>query len=245
MNIADKLTTIAENEQKVYDKGVTDGRQAEYDEFWSEYLTPWYSGNFQYYFAGNGWDNTTFKPSKNIYVYTSAISMFRESKISGDLDAILKELGIKITFGKASVNNCFAFTYFTKLPHLGWSQITDINTAFYGNNHLTDISMDLPEYALGFNNTFYNAKVLANLTITSGKIMRSIDFSYSPLTPASMKSVINALENFSGTDNELKYTVTFKVDCWTALEADSTPVDEGIEYEGTWRDYVTNLGWLN
>ena len=33
MSIADKLTTIAENEQRVYDAG----KQAQYDEFWDDF----------------------------------------------------------------------------------------------------------------------------------------------------------------------------------------------------------------
>ena len=46
MSIADKLTTIAENEQKVFDAG----KQAEYDEFWDSFQSKGTRKDCQYLF---------------------------------------------------------------------------------------------------------------------------------------------------------------------------------------------------
>lgn len=85
---------------------------------------------------------------------------------------------------------------------------------------------------------FNGCNSLRNITF-EGEIGRSIDFSYSPLTVESMKSVITHLANYTGTDKEGTYTVTFNGACWEALEADSTAPDGS-----TWKLYVDSLGWL-
>jgi hypothetical protein len=58
MSIAEKLQTIAENEQKVYEAG----KQAEYDAFWDSYQDCGNRINYSYAFAGIGWTDETFKP---------------------------------------------------------------------------------------------------------------------------------------------------------------------------------------
>lgn len=93
-----------------------------------------------------------------------------------------------------------------------------------------------------FPNTFINTRALTEIGEIVGKIGRTVSFSSSPFTPDTMKNIINALMDYS-TTNTLVYTVTFKADCWTALEAESTPKDEGIDFEGTWREYVISKGW--
>lgn len=78
---------------------------------------------------------------------------------------------------------------------------------------------------------------MENITF-EGEIGRSINFSYSPLSVESMKNVIEHLVNYTGTEKELSYTVTFTEACWTKLEADSTAPNGG-----TWKEYVASLGW--
>lgn len=71
MSIADKLTTIAENQQKVYDAG----KQAEYDRFWD---------NFQDYGEANvgsnafmyGWNDESFNPKYPIKISHSMSKVF-------------------------------------------------------------------------------------------------------------------------------------------------------------------------
>lgn len=60
MSIADKLTTIAENEQKVYDKGKADGKKAEYDNFWDNFQAN--VGTYNNAFASSLWDDKCYNP---------------------------------------------------------------------------------------------------------------------------------------------------------------------------------------
>ena len=58
MSIAEKLTTIAENEQKVYEAG----KKSQYDEFWDTYQTNGQRTNYTYAFSGLGWTDNLYKP---------------------------------------------------------------------------------------------------------------------------------------------------------------------------------------
>lgn len=66
--IATKLTTIAENQQKVYNAG----KKAEYDRFWKVFQENGQRGNYFYAFAGGGWTPETFKPKYPIRIAETA-----------------------------------------------------------------------------------------------------------------------------------------------------------------------------
>ncbi len=80
-------------------------------------------------------------------------------------------------------------------------------------------------------NAFQGMDKLANITFT-GTIPVSLNFQWSPLSVDSMKNIISCLKEGAGA------TLTFKDDCWAALEADSSAPNGG-----TWANYVSNLGW--
>lgn len=86
MNIAEKLTTIAENEQKVYDagheEGYNEGKQAQYKWFWDGMLN--YGNPANYINRFRRWTNTEiYQPNHNIVHSLSApasgTETFRES----------------------------------------------------------------------------------------------------------------------------------------------------------------------
>ena len=115
----------------------------------------------------------------------------------------------------------------------------NIDRTFQGCTRLVNVRKLTVQDTTKFDNTFASCTALAEIRI-GGTIGQSISFSYSPLTIASMKSVINALKNYVGTSNEGVYTVKFTDACWKELEKDSTS-PTGT----TWKDYVRNeLGWL-
>ena len=95
-----------------------------------------------------------------------------------------------------------------------------------------------------YDNPFRYASSLREMYV-EGVIASDFDLSYvsNSFTADSMKSVINALKDFSGTEFDGVYTVSFKAACWTTLENDSTPKDEGIDFDGTWQAYVQSKGW--
>lgn len=106
-------------------------------------------------------------------------------------------------------------------------------------------------------NAFQNCTSLKNIII-EGVLGGTISFSWSPLSVASMKSIITHLKNYAGTTSdsgnslEYKYTLTLKASCVTELEtADFTDEDKewltenGMEYtdELTWTTVIDNLKW--
>ena len=99
-------------------------------------------------------------------------------------------------------------------------------------------TLDITNAGSGYHNTAFGfCDSLKKVTFT-GEILYNIKLDSSPLDVDSMKSVITHLKNYSGTENEYKYYVRFKPNCWNALEADS------VSPTGTtWAEYVDSLGW--
>lgn len=235
-DIATKLTTIAENQQKVYDAGQEAGIQSEYDRFWDIFQQNGSRRNYGYAFVEKGWTNETFKPKYPIIATGTASYMFDGCGLT-DYDFV--EKGITLDLSGAT-----AITYIFRnskgIKRVGVIDATgckDINRAFYGSGITTVDKLVVKETTL-YDNTFQAADHLENITI-EGCIGNAITIQWSPLTVESMKSIISALKDFTGTGNEYSQTVKFSDDCWAALEADSTAPDGG-----TWEDYVTNtLSW--
>lgn len=99
-------------------------------------------------------------------------------------------------------------------------------------------TLDITNAGSDYHNTAFSfCDSLKKVTFT-GEILYDIKLDSSPLDVDSMKSVITHLRNYSGTENEYKYYVRFKPNCWNALEADS------VSPTGTtWAEYVDSLGW--
>ena len=79
-NIADKLVTITENEQKVYDAG----KMAEREAFWRGYTENGARTDYDRAFNKNGWNDATFNPPFTI-APTKADEMFMSSEIADAL----------------------------------------------------------------------------------------------------------------------------------------------------------------
>lgn len=169
MSITDKLVTIAENEQKVYDAGKKSGR----DDFWDDYLD--YGKNqgiYLYAFAGFGWNDQTYNPPENstLVVSINATGMYNYSRITD----------VKVTLDfrnlKQNVGNCFANSKIKTIPKI----IVDEKTA-------------------GLVSAFSSCADLENITLEGTMANNISLSSSSKLTHDSLMSVINALYNFSGT----------------------------------------------
>lgn len=140
MSIADKLTTIAENEQKVYDAGA----KSEHDKFWDAFQENGKRVSYSNVFleATRYWSKESFKPKYNIAPKGSVASMFfiRDNtyvptvypKI--EMDKLEDELGIKFDFSNAT-NFSYAFAdggFWRTLNVIDISKATNTSYAFYG-----------------------------------------------------------------------------------------------------------------
>ncbi len=182
-DIATKLTTIAENQQKVYDagytkgqadggdteaayqQGVVDGKQAEYDAFWDAYQENGNRADYKYAFA-YGWNDDSYNPKYPIQVsdYASTNGIYRNTKITN-----------------------------TKVP-LVFLCAPDYTVFANANLLETIVSIDASLGTTFWANGF-GLVSLKNLTIVGGIYANANFQNCSLLTHDSLMSIINALGN--------------------------------------------------
>lgn len=99
MSIAEKLTTIAENEQRVFEAG----KNAEHDRFWDNFQN--YGNKTNYENAFRVWPDACYNPKYSIVTSTGnarANSMFNQSTITDTrVDITIKAVGSTYVFYNA------------------------------------------------------------------------------------------------------------------------------------------------
>ena len=237
MSIAEKLTTIAENEQKVYEsgqksgydngynegkiegynEGKADGIRSEYDRFWDNYQNYGKRQSYMYAFCQNNWTLETFKPKYDLKVNGSAAGMFYQCKLNIDLADYLEQIGIQLNTEMVTVyNSTFNGTEFTRLEVINTTKSSYLSQLFYSSRKLVTIdklilkddgSQTQASLMLGLCNELQNLVIEGVLGDTA-----SIKDS-TKLTKASITSVINALSssktNKTLTLSEIAVTTAF------------------------------------
>ena len=206
MSISDKLLTIAENEQKVFDAG----KKAEYDAFWDLVQENGNRTNYDFCFAGEAWSVDNFKPKYHIQP-TSCQNMFAYwGTYSGRIGAI-DFRGFPIDFSKSKlVANCFYGNLF--VVAVGEINTTSVNglSNFFStcpNLHTIEKFVVKESGENTYYNTFNYCIKLENITF-EGVIGNDISFGDSPLlTHDSLMSIINHLKDFSGTTTTMTCTL--------------------------------------
>lgn len=236
MSIADKLNTIAENEQKVYDAGA----KSEYDKFWDTYQDNGNRTDYQYGFSGGGWCYETLRPKYDMKP-TRVDYMFSSIRAPINLTAHLEKIGITL-----DTSNCTGFSNFLRYMSVSTLPIIDTRSAnslatFSVNSSIGKIEKIILRDDGSQNVTNMFSSNHTNLTdvVFEGVIGTTLSMASCPvLSVESMKSIILHLKNYAGTDKEGTCRCVFTTTCWNALEADSTAPDGN-----TWKDYVGTLGW--
>lgn len=235
MSIAEKLQTIAENEQKVYDAGVEKGSKEEYNTFWDNYQSYGKIANYAYLFAHENWNDKNFFPKYDIAIGNYC---FYNSDIT---DLKQKLIDLNISYDVVNLHQAFRHCKLSIIPDL--SKYTARNssslsyTFAYTNNLHTIEGISVCDTA-EFNNTFDYATSLQNIKIY-GTIGTDFDIHWSPLTLESAKSIINCLKDYSNTNKANTYTVSFSATTWGYLDEDGNNSPAGT----TWREYISSLGW--
>lgn len=179
MSIAEKLQTIAENEQRVYDAGKSYGekvgKKAQYDEFWDNYQEYGKRDDYSHSFYNKGWTDVTYDPK------------------------------YPIICGKGNKSsNTFAYSSITDTKVVVDVSKSTSDYLFVACYYLITIRKLISSENTSYNGFFNNCKELENLII-EGVIGKAINLQWSTkLSKASITSVINAL---STTTSEL--TATF------------------------------------
>ena len=207
MSIADKLTTIAENQQKVYEAG----KQAEYDRFWDSFI-PDGKTDFYYAFGGRGWSASTFRPNKDLKPINAAGMFFYWDGNKIDLKSHLETLGIELDFSQAT-NTQSVFNTNTAITRLGiidLSKSTNVGSLLYQCFNLTEVEkIVLPTNPnVSWTNAYNYCYELTTITF-EGKYYQSFDIRWSKkLTHDSLMSAINALYDYSADTSGKTYTLT-------------------------------------
>ena len=219
MSIAEKLTEIAESLPGVYDAG----KKSQYDEFWDYYQENGYRKTYYHAFAGIGWNEITYKPKYPIVPVGTVDFLFAYSKIkklgdldlskaAGELNQMIRQCSELEEIGEITINN----------------SVTKLSTSFYSNSSLKTIKKLKFGTISTFTNTFVGNGKLVNI-ILDGTIAGNISFQSSPLSKASIESVVNAL---SASKSGL--TVTFLKDAINTAFGididDEETYPEGSEY---------------
>ncbi len=187
MSVADKLTTIAENEQKVYDAG----KQAEYDRFWNGYQQNGNRTSYRYAFCGRGWTDETYKPKYPVVCKGNLEQGYRECEMTS--------LSNVDTSGVTNAGYAFYNTKLKTIDKLDFSSATTTALAVAHSAVLHTIGeLVSSETTVWSSNTFEGSRLLANLKIT-GTIATNFTCTLSSLTYESLRSIIDCLKDYSGT----------------------------------------------
>ena len=247
MNTEEKLSTIAENQQKVYDKG----RQDERSDFWDAYQRNGTRTNYSSAFYTMHpsyepvWTDKNFFPKYDMKP-TTAYRMFQRfggtniKKRLEECGVILDLSGVKSVSGADMV--FYEMDFVTELPEVNISNVPGKLVETIRNvPKLTKVDKVIlsSKGDQTFQNTF---SVLPSLTdiVFEGVIGSSVSFVWSTkLSVASLKSIISCLKDYS-TENTGAHTITFADQCKTALEAEGATSPNG----NLWTEYVSDLGWV-
>lgn len=239
MSIAEKLTTIAENEQKVFDAG----KQTAYDAVWEAYQQSGRRTDYSNAFRGGRFTDETFRPKYDIRPtksdYMFAYQGYESEECITDLAARLEEAGVVL-----DTSQCTNFGYMfyvanriTHIPAISLEGSTDgiIDALFTHANALETIDCLIfkedgsdvlrPD---SWGAPFYSCVALKDITIR-GKIGCTISFAHSPLLKASIKSIMDALLSTASSK-----TLTFKL----------TAVKKAFETSSGANDGNTSEEWL-
>lgn len=198
MSIAEKLETIAENEQKVFDAG----KKSQYDEFWDAIQRNGKKTDHYYAFSGYGWDAKMFKPKYNLggehSRFTNAFFACLGLKDASLID-LLNEAGVSLDTSKAyAVTDMFRNCPTTEIPHIDCSSVDATNKlvgALFGScSKLRKIAKLTLKEGLAYNSsTFSGCSALEEIEF-AGVLAEGLDLHWSTLlNKPSITSLINIL----------------------------------------------------
>ena len=232
MSIADKLTTIADNQQAVFDAG----KKAEYDRFWDAYQQNGNRVRYRMAFAGPAWAGAGLLPPKYPIALEAGVTtqegMFSSFNAWGKSRYDMAEVCKKIDFSTV--------TYATRIFHSAmcenitcdFSSAVSLEQTFsLGNGgNIDNVTLKVTDKVTSFGQTFAYCSTICTLTFTEDSVIAA-NLSLSDcinLTHDSLMSVINALKNLSGTGTTKTLTLG------TANLAKLTDAEKAIATQKGW-----------
>ena len=268
MSIADKLKEVAQNQQRVYDAGYeksqddiehlnaeleqtlygTDsGGKSHYDEFWDVYQQNGDRIYYNYAFFGDGWSDQNFNPKYDILVGNdnhkgNGALMFYDSLIP-DIGAKLKENGVILDTSLAmNLNQMFQGAKTKTIPEISFVSHRNPYCVFMNCTELETIEKIIITDTSHYDRWFNACGQLENLTIEGAIGQNGFDFHWSPLSKASLTSIINALSSTTtGLTVTLRLAAVNTAFETTAGAADGSTSDEWLALVATKSNWTINL----
>ena len=250
----DKFLQMIENTPELYNAGVeqginefsslndeleqilysTDtGGKSFYDEFWESVKA---ASSCVGLFAGAMWNDLTFKPPFDITLYGSCNYCFVRNGFQGDLVECLNARNVKLIQKNISqAAYMFAWSMFTRIGVLDFSNCSSIIYCFSGTNYLKKIDKIILTETLNLTGAFDTCPALEEIEF-DGIIGKALSFANSTkLSKASIENIINCL---STTTSGL--TVTFSQEAVTSAFG-STDNSEWINLMNTRKNWTISL----
>lgn len=229
--------------------GVEDGKQTERDELlptmWGAITAQGEKREYKNAFNFLWLDKTTFKPEYNI-VPTNAVAMFKgcsqglPEELQVDMLEYEEETGVILDFWSCTAisNTFYNCDLFKALGFMDLSNVTAEPRNTFANSAIQRIdAIILPDINLTY--MFSNATNLSYINFDETYVYRILNLQSCPLDNESAISLINALYDYSGTENEFAYTVTLNDEVWARLDALGNVSPNG----NTWREYAQDKKW--
>ena len=231
------LETQSRQLKQDFDDVYEAGKEAEYDAFWDSYQD---NGNKRVYelaFAGTGWKTSNFKPKYPMKPTNASMMFYKANGLLGEIEEIVNIDFSSCTNFRQAFQNCHT----SRLGVIDLRKATDITNTFVNCYNMEKIDKIIVDESLPATLMFSNDTALKNVII-EGELVKNFSAGACPLTVESLKSIITALKDNSGTADEYKYTVTFLASAFETLEAEG----DTAEYNGvacTWAELIDNKKW--
>ena len=195
MSIAEKLTAIAENEQRVFEAG----KYKEWSDFWDVFQQNGERTNYERAFHDNPFTDVNFKPKYDIIAKGSFSYAFWGASVT-DLAKSLSDQGVVLdTSGATSFDYAFYNCASSTLPVIDTRSADEIHSiCMYMPNLVTMELILRDDGSQTFTNQNFSAcSNLENLKVT-GKIGNTFQYynGSGKLTVESMVSIIDALVDY-------------------------------------------------
>lgn len=228
MSIAEKLTTIAENQERVFEAG----KKSQYDEFWDSFQQ---NGNRTAYdngFSGICWNSENFKPKYKPMRVVNGVSMFLSFDAQCKKTPVVIDETIIDFTNTTNVTSMFQNTNasvvkMNVIPTKLTSMKSFINMNNIVTHGVTEVILGIHE-AVTFNTYSFWTGALEKVSFLEGSVIgNNIWFSYcKKLTHESLINILNTLqEKSSGT-----FTCTLGADNLAKL----TDAEKSIATEKGW-----------
>lgn len=251
--ISNNNVIIAENEQKIYNKGYDTGykagEEAEYNEFWDGFLNV-VNGvpqRTQYNMAFYQWRHKYIRPK---YIIMPDSSLTTVDQMYNSCNNLLEIGNVDFSNFTPKTTTSSGSWYYTFGNCTQIKIFPDFNMKAGGYCHTWRNCLNLETIEImrcceegKYTTPFYACKKLKNLTI-DGIIGTSFPIPDSPLTTESIRSIIFHLKNYNGdTSNEYKNILTIKSSAFEALEEEGFTEEDKIWLEENEIIYSEDLTW--